>query len=624
MPDLLPGEGFDSVSSLDSAIEPHNKIAHVQYASQTNQLSFLDGSAHHLSSPRPFSHPSDYAHLSLIEPNAHFSTYGPQRLSQYPSLTPGDRPTLSSFESLGSPSPVSSFSSDSASTSSSSPPTSSNIHPELSELRFSLSKLALHAEGAPIIVCEDGAPRRNSTTSSGANGSTNGRLHSRRKSYRMLHSFPGAAGSAAAFMYPEVDTFSCFSATSLSTAYHRYQQNVAYFYQKNPALYQTCLGSPAEVSHQSQLLMHHHHFHHVHYHHHLHSKQQQNQLKDWVDTCEELASPMCRSSIHPSLVEGSGEEAFPGGPPYAQQQHLEQSRVRLLKGDDLVFHPAIQHLPIEPTRHHFRPIGSEALEARKAAALLARHSPTESTGRFKGPVSSQLLFGDLLDETSSLDSSLEDSPYSLYSPISSSSCSSSSSEPNAAPLRDFYCDVRPELTHGPSRAISTPVKSSPMCSLALSSSPDESYNSSLPSSPSSFTSNSSLVFSSEFQQHRGELVHSLLPPPNGNPPTEYPVDKSCFQQHLKLPRQIKARKRRKKDKPITVVRRMVLPGLGNNCSETVTTVTDRSSIDYYGALLFDESVAPSSVERNYNCALTLPLPLPWMRPLPELDTASCV
>lgn len=642
MPDLLPGEGFNSVSTLESIDLQNSKIAHVQYASQGNQLSFLDGTTNSLQQQQPNHRPfvpvhnAEYGHLSLLEGNAFRGHYIPQRPSQYSALPFHERNVFSSFDSS---SPVSLTSSDSAASSaSSSPPNSVNFHHELSELGVSLSKLALHAEGAPIIVSEDGGhnvrKHINAPFFNGHNGGNNSRQHSRRRSYRLLHTLP-PPGSGP-FLFPEVDPFTCFSSTSLSTAYQRYQQNVAYFYQNYPSLYSQASISPQEAASQQQttqltngqLLLHHHHFHHVHYHHHLHSKQQ---LKDWPETgLEEIAGLIGKSAFQSAQDDCQCDDFTGGGRPtplssaplantfsQALSNHEQTvQRANLLKGDDLVFQQAVSLYSNEASSagRHFRPIGSEAAEARKSSALLlpSSHSPLEpASARFlKGQLHhlNQPFFAvDLIDETSSLDSSLEDAPYSLYSSLSSSSCSSSSSEPNIVLTRDLYCDVRPDVIHlngRSSRAISAPAKSSPMCSLTLSPLDESSSSLSMPSSPSSsFTSNSPLLFASSQQLCDSTPSQSLLSSPSIVVDSSAPHCLDNNSSSMKLPRPIKSRKRRKKDKPIAVFRRISAASGGASYPFDVVAGDHTLTTNHFCQDSSLRELKCSTAKRNYICLL---------------------
>ena len=615
MPDLLPGQGFHSVSTLES-IQLHNsKIAHVQYANQANQSSFLDETIYsqHPNHRPPFSaHNAEYGHLSPLDRNGFRGDYSSHRPSQYSAVPISERNTFPSFELA---SPVSLSSSDSTSSASLSPPNSASFHHELSELGVSLSKLALHAEGAPIIVCEDGGPNLgrnvNSPFNNGHNTASSSRSHSRRKSYRLLHTLPAPGGGP--FLFSDVDPYTCFSATSLSTAYHRYQQNVAYFYQHYPSLYQQASAGPHDSvtpsSHQAaqltgQMLFHHHHVHHVHYHHHLHSKQQQQQLQDWQETGFEAEPTVLigKSAFQSAQDDCTCDDTSPSGGKlglstaasgaaasaheFSHPFSYEQT-AHLLKGNDLVFHQAISLTSNDSASgRHFRPIGREAaVEAGKSALLLTgNQSPLDQADSFR---SKGRLLRDLIDETSSLDSSLEDAPHSVYSSLSSSSCSSStSSEPNMIPSRDCYCDVRPEVVNlqRSVRAISAP-KFSPMCSSLTVD--ESSSSSSMPSSPSSFTSNSPLFC----ENHLGDLLPaSLLPAPNVVDSSAQCVD---YSPNMKLPRPIKSRKRRKKDKSIAVIRRIAAAPSAASCS-----------FDIVSANHFCQDSSPkefkcSTTERNY-------------------------
>ena len=190
-------------------------------------------------------------------------------------------------------SPISSGCSDSGFSSTSSsmsatPPSESSsnsaLHLELSELGLSLSKLALHAEGTPIIVCEEGGGGSGSKRN--ANG-TQTRPNNRRRSYRLLQPPPpppivaqSGGGGGGAYFYPGDDRF-------ISLASYRFQNNTtaaasAYFYNQQFAPSATAAVTPTLPSydlqlHQQlaaasgQLYMHHHH-HHYHYHHHMHSE----------------------------------------------------------------------------------------------------------------------------------------------------------------------------------------------------------------------------------------------------------------------------------------------------------------------------------------------------------------
>lgn len=145
---------------------------------------------------------------------------------------------------------------------------------ELSELGLSLSKLALHAEGTPIIVCEEGngigSKRNFGAAGGGGVGST--RTPSRRRSYRLLHA---PMHPTASYFYPGDDRF-------LSLSSYRFQNGTtaaavaaaaaaasaaaasAYFYNQIPS------PPAAAASLQNDPLLMHHHHHHYHYHHHSH------------------------------------------------------------------------------------------------------------------------------------------------------------------------------------------------------------------------------------------------------------------------------------------------------------------------------------------------------------------
>ena len=557
--DHKPRESIDSVSTFESVELLPNKIAHVHYANQNN-LPFLDRSSNSI---QTFQAPLEYGHFNYNEPYGYGQSKLPQHLSNnYSSRlnNQNDKLTLSAFGSLSSE--------DSSLTSS---PSSTYLHQELSELGLSLSKLALHAEGAPIIVCDEGTKKNSPFPSTITNGSPQNNRTTRRKSYRLLHTLP-----LPGINFPE-DAFSCFSTTSLSTAYHRYQQNVAYFYQHNPSLFHATIG-PGDIypihNSQSQFsgqFMLHHHFH---YHHHLH--QHSNlQLKDWNETVDKSGNMQSMNKTNSTTIPLSSECQCATCSRSNNLSHHDFGGINLLKGDDLVYQ----------TNHnfdsrHFKPIGNEGIPE---CAYQENANLLESLNRPKAPTHCQSLFGDMIDETSSLDS-IDDASDSIYSSISSLSCSSSSVsmskfESNGMLTNDFCYDFNDDLSNKQQPYIihSSTIKSSPLCSLTLSSL-DESSISSLPSSPSSCTSNSSLIFSSEF--HPPDSLPNML--------SEDRINNGNANKGLKLPRPIKARKRKKKDKPIPVIRRVPSNLTTNNCS---LVTNHRASLD--------ETFKFSSIKRKY-------------------------
>ncbi|KAJ6217122.1 hypothetical protein RDWZM_008279 [Blomia tropicalis] len=574
--DLFVGEG----SSFDS-IELHsNKIGNLPFANQSvNNLSQFKEPSSPVNSFRPFGLcsseflPQTLKFDTSSEPIGYGSLKFPPQVG-IPNLgTTNQNNDRLALSSLGSPSPISFYSSDSSSSASTSPPTS-NPHSEMSDLGFSMARLALHAEGAPIIVCEEngiGSKRNSSgsslTSSNGTNVTNNGRS-TRRRYYRLLHSLP-PPHSGSSFPYSEVDAFS-YSATSLSTAYHRYQQNVAYFYQHHPSLYQGPIIPTAEASfqhhyqqqsqqlqyQQNQYMLHHHYYHHVHYHHHLHSKQSQPpQFNMCVE--DNVEASFGRNESTMSLAENTCCD-YRQRQTNANTQSSDLVHSSILKGTDLIFH----HDQSDLLKRQFRPIGSEMAKNRNQLATVFQSNAALSDSQSYNTPSAtlaQTLFKELIDETSSLDGcSLDDASDSIYSSVSTSPCSSSSSSSTSSNssckveakntlTRDQICDVRHDLSaHNSSVCTPTTLsaKSSPMCSLTVSSLDEISLTSSLPSSPSSFTSSSSLIFSTELHQNSSQSSLASLVDSDYTT-TEYIQNI----KPVKLPRTIKARKRKKKEKP---------------------------------------------------------------------------